>query len=589
MRLLAFAWNAAAGYRRSIVTGIILALTVALLEAMTLLIVFGFVTSIISTRLAAAPVPASGMMTAFAHLPLMTQGWLVLLTATARFVLALLHEWQMSRLWVAMRTGMQVAMLGAHLDASYLFLVSTKGGEHFYHVMEGPAFAAVFYFHMSRYVASLIMLAVLFLTLLTISPALIAIAGGVALVYILVVHRIGARVSFKAGEVQAAAIKRQAELATEGLAGIRYLRVLAAEKAWLGEFGREAAAAERAMRRATFWAAVPSRTLEYVVVLIFLGAVFLALLTGGDLLAAIPTFAVYFLAIVRVLPTLSSIGNSRMQMLQALPNLQRYVELRERIPREQHTGGTSDIPDLKRYPVRLEQVSFTYGAGEVLTDLECEFKPGALIALVGRSGQGKSTVMDLLLRFVDPQRGRLSVASRDIRTFDIAAWRRRFAYVGQDPFLFHDSVLENIRFGRPGATDAEIAEAAAFAGAVEFIERLPHQWRTVLADRGASLSGGQRQRLALARALLADADILLLDEPTSALDAGSEARILEAIASLRGKRTVILVTHRRDALKHADHVLVLMNGRIAESGPLAAMVGSGTYFSEIFNESPAAP
>ncbi len=587
MKLLAFAWNAAVGYRRAIASVVILSLTVALLEAVTLLIVFGFVSSITLSRLGASPADASGMMAAFSRLPLMTLGLLVLLSATARFAIALFLDWQMSRLWVAMRTGMQVSMLKTHLDASYLFLVSTKGGDHFYHVLEGPAFAAVFYLHMSHYVASAIMLGVLFLTLLAISPALIAIAAGVALVYMLIVHRIGARVSFTSGEIQAGAIKRQAQLANEGLAGIRYLRVLTAEQAWLSEFGQEAAIAESAMRRATFWAAVPRRTLEYLVMLIFLGAVFLALLTGGDLLAAIPTFAVYFLAIVRVLPTLSLIGNSRMQMLQALPNLQRYVELLDRIPREQREGGSLDIPDLKRHPIRFEQVSFAYGAGDVLTELECEFKPGMLTAVVGQSGQGKSTIIDLVLRFVDPQHGRLSVADKDIRGFDVVAWRQRFAYVGQDPFLFHESVLANIRFGRPGATDAEVMEAAAAAGAVEFVEQLPEKWQTVLADRGGSLSGGQRQRLALARALLANAEILLLDEPTSALDAGSEAQIFETIASLHGKRTIILVTHQREMLKHADYVLVLKNGRIAESGTPAALLGSGMHFSEVFNQSPA--
>lgn len=587
MNLFAFGWSSATGYRRGIASVVTFSLLVALVESVTLLMVFSFVTAMVSPRTAVASAGVLGLIGQFTALTLFKQGVFVLLAATLRYVLALRLEWQMSKLWVQMRTGMQVEMLKMHLEAAYSYLVSTKGGEHLYHIMQGPGFAAVFYFHLARYASSIILLCVLMLTLLSVSTVLILISLGIGLAYALIVRRVSMVVSLTAGQVQAAAIKAQTQSATEGLAGIRYLRVLGGEQAWLDDFAGEAVTAELAMRRTTFWTAVPPRTLEYLVILIFLGAVFFALFSGGDMFAAIPTFAVYFLAIVRVLPALSSLGNSRMQMMEALPNLQKFIELREVIPRENRAGGSTDIPDLRSVAVCFEQVTFGYGDENVLTNFSCEFAPGKLIAVVGKSGQGKSTAIDLILRFVDPRSGRITAGGKDIREFDLATWRRHCAYVGQDPFLFHNTVIDNIRFGRPDATDREVMEVAARAGALEFMEQLPQKWQTILADRGASLSGGQRQRLALARALLSHAEILLLDEPTSALDASSEALILETVVSLRGHRTVVLVTHREEVLKHADRILVLKDGAVTENGTYDELLRSGTAFGQIFNKPPA--
>lgn len=579
---LTFAWRAAAGFRTALAGIVVLGVMVALLESATLLALFGLISSLTSPRLGAPPESTPALVAVLTQFSVAAQVIIVTVTATLRYALALTIEWRMSRLWVGMRSAMQQKMLAVHLNAAYGYLLGRKAGDHMYQIMEGPSVAAVFYLHFARYLSTTILLAVLFLTLFAVSPALMLVAAAVAAVYGAIVRRVSVGISYASGQEQARAIRRQDQLVNEGLAGIRYLKALSAVPAWLSEFAQEAAAAELAMGRAGFWNTVPARTLEYLVLVVFLGVVLYALLTGGDLLAAVPTLAVYFLGIVRVLPTLAMLGTGRMQMMQALPNLQRYVELSEAIPREPERRGATDIPDLRRCPIVFEEVGFTYAEVPVLAGFSARIAPGGLTAIVAPSGQGKSTLLDLLLRLIEPGRGRIVVEGCDIREFDLTAWRARYAYLGQDPFLFHDTVLENIRLGRPGATDGEVEVAARMAGAEEFIAQLPQGARTVLADRGYSLSGGQRQRIALARALISQAEVLLLDEPTSALDADSADRVLEGMLVAAAGRTVVLVTHSERALQHADRILVLQGGRVLEAGRYEELCESGYHFRQMF-------
>jgi ABC-type bacteriocin/lantibiotic exporter with double-glycine peptidase domain len=158
--------------------------------------------------------------------------------------------------------------------------------------------------------------------------------------------------------------------------------------------------------------------------------------------------------------------------------------------------------------------------------------------------------------------GALTISGQDIRSFDLHDWRSRFAYVGQDPFLFHDTLRENLRMANPAASDQMVENAACAACVDEFIDLLPNGWETVLADRGQSLSGGQRQRIAIARALLSPADVLLLDEPTSALDVETEQKVIRNLLSFRGKKSIVLITHRVELLAYANQVLMVKEGKV---------------------------
>jgi ATP-binding cassette subfamily C protein CydD len=234
-------------------------------------------------------------------------------------------------------------------------------------------------------------------------------------------------------------------------------------------------------------------------------------------------------------------------------------------PAEVGSGGALAAPSPTVATVRFERVSFEYPsrAGRVLNELELELVPGETVALVGESGAGKSTVASLILRLAEPSRGRISVGDVDLAVCDTEDWRRQLAWVPQHPTIFRGTVADNIRLGRADASDEDVREAARLAGADGFVGALPGGYETLVGDGGRPLSAGERRRVALARAFLRDAPLVILDEPTADLDAESAELIGRAVERLRRGRTVLLIAHRPEFAGRADRVVVLEAGRAA--------------------------
>jgi subfamily B ATP-binding cassette protein MsbA len=252
------------------------------------------------------------------------------------------------------------------------------------------------------------------------------------------------------------------------------------------------------------------------------------------------------------------------------------------------------ILDRARGEVRFERVGFSYGPdAQILSDVTLEARPGETVALVGPSGGGKTTLLNLLPRFYDVTSGRVLLDGTDVRELTLASLRAQIALVTQEPFLFDDTVRANIAYARPEATEADVWAAAEAAAAHDFIATLPSGYDTVVGEAGTRLSGGQRQRIAIARAFLKDAPILLLDEATSALDAESERQVQAALERLMAGRTTVLIAHRLSTVRAADRIYVLEAGRVVDQGRHAELVARGGLYSRLAQaqnlDAPAAP
>jgi len=359
-------------------------------------------------------------------------------------------------------------------------------------------------------------------------------------------------------------------------------------------FNREAADAARVGQRieAAFEAALSRARarslLAAVVILLVFSAVGAILWIGGhDAIAgrisAGQLSAFVFYAVV-VAGSVGIISEFTADVQRAAGAAERLFELLDARPQVAAPPDPVRLPSPARGAIAFESVSFRYPSRPeqlALAEFSLAISAGERIALVGPSGAGKTTVFNLLLRFYDPDSGTVRLDGVDLQRADPAEIRARIGLVAQDATIFAADVIDNIRYGRPGATDAEVRRAADAAAATEFVERLPQGYRTYLGERGVRLSGGQRQRIAIARALLRDPAVLLLDEATSALDAESERLVQQALDRVMDGRTVLIIAHRLATVLKAQRIAVLDHGRLVALGDHAALLRQGGLYARL--------
>ena len=302
---------------------------------------------------------------------------------------------------------------------------------------------------------------------------------------------------------------------------------------------------------------------------------------GKEVLAGRLSTGVFLLFLIALFSIISPIkgiasANARIQAGNSvLPRIFKILQEKNEVDEKENAKGLSEI----REKIEFSHLSFSYQQKNILKDINLKIKAGETLGIVGGSGVGKTTLINLLLRFYDPTEGAILIDEEDIKNFKLKSLREKIGLVTQEPILFNDTIRNNIAYGKPEATGEEIKEAAKVANIHHFIEGLENGYGTVIGERGATLSGGEKQRIAIARAILKDPPILILDEATSNLDSASEKLVQEALNRIMEKRTSFVIAHRLSTIRNADLIVVLQDGRIAEQGTHRELITrKGLYY-----------
>jgi subfamily B ATP-binding cassette protein MsbA len=377
--------------------------------------------------------------------------------------------------------------------------------------------------------------------------------------------------------------KELTDTAQEALANQGIVKAYRAEKRESERFTKVARRIVRANLRSASIAGASPPTIEmigilFVVLLLFFGQREII----ADRMNTAQFFAFLFF-LFRSYDPMRKLSRLQNSMEQALAAAHHVWEVMDEHATIEEKPGASELPALKK-EIELRNISFGYAneTRSVLRDVSLKIKAGTMVALVGESGGGKSTLTKLLPRFHDPQSGEVLWDGTDIRDATVSSLRKQIALVTQETVLFNDTVRHNIAYGKPEASDIEIEEAALIAFAHDFIRELPDGYDTIVGERGIFLSGGQRQRLAIARAILVNAPVLILDEATSALDAESERLVQSAISNLVRNRTTLVIAHRLSTVRRADVIVVMEAGRIIEMGTHAELLSKGGQYRKLY-------
>jgi ATP-binding cassette, subfamily B, bacterial MsbA len=385
------------------------------------------------------------------------------------------------------------------------------------------------------------------------------------------------RRSSREAQVQAAELT---QTMTEGFTGHRVIKAYNLEKIVSEKFRETARRSVNLIMRITRATEIPSAVIE------FLGACGISLLliylcSPAGRKSQPADFIQLLVSIISIYQPLKNLTRLQNQIVQARAATERVFEMmatQNSVPEP----AQPKILQAANADIQFENVSFKYGEKTVLQNINLNVKAGQLVAFVGQTGSGKTTLANLLLRFYDPSEGSIKIGGVDLREFSTRDLRQHMAVVAQENVLFNDTIRRNIELGRPGASTEDIAAAARFAKADEFIAQKPEGFDTIIGEKGVTLSGGQRQRLAIARAVLRNAPILILDEATSALDAEVERQVQAEFDRLMEGRTTFCIAHRLSTIKHADMIVVLEQGRVVETGTHDELIKRGGVYQRLY-------
>ncbi len=472
------------------------------------------------------------------------------------------------------------------IKADYQYFIDRKQGELLYDVASAPQYisgliTAIMEF-MSQAILSISIILFLFSLLWQGTVAVLVIGLG----YHYVTRYLGKKVSYSAGKGEMEASREGNVILNEAITGIKEVKVFVAGENWIDRFSSTLKRRWDHLIRRVIWQQIPTPLLMLILYLsLGIIAVLAKIVAPSSFFQLMPLFGTFAFALFRLVPSIGTMGSLTMQFMGALPNCEAvYSILNSEIAHIK--DGKKELSSLNSN-IKFDNVTFTYkGRLKILENISTTFEKGKTTAIVGRSGVGKTTIINLLLRLFEPDKGEVRIDGLNIKEYKLSSWLNKIGFVGQDTFTFNETIKNNITFRSGKYSDEEVTEAAKYADVHSFITELPKGYDTLVGDKGMRLSGGQRQRIAVARAMIRKPEVLIFDEATNALDNISEAAVQKAIDEISKDHTVIIVAHRLSTIANADKIIVLEDGRILEEGTHKELLENKGAYWELYRSQP---
>ena len=503
----------------------------------------------------------------------------VILKNIFRYSYMVVNSFASYKIW----SDVQKRLFSKYIRADYRYFLDHKQGEIIYRVYNAPGTAGGILKLMPQLLTEtlkiLVITAILFSMSFPVACGVVIMAG----LFYFFTRSISTRISYFLGKGRMEAGEEQNILANEMINGIKQIKIFLGEKRWIARFYRAMESYFRLAKKDTLWINMPESALEIFALTAL--SVFLIVAKSffpQGLVSNIPILAVFAYAFQRVMPSLSLITNLKMQIMGNLPVLETVRSVMDE--RMSYLKDGAKVMDSFNEKIEFRNLSFSYpGRSEALKNLSVSFEKDKCIAIVGQSGSGKTTMVNLLVRLLDPTEGSILIDGVDLRDYKRDSYLSRIGFVSQDTFIFHAAVYENIVFGLDGVDMDDVIKAAMTANAHNFILNLPDGYNTIVGEKGMKLSGGEQQRIAIARAILRKPQILIFDEATSALDNVSQSLIQDAIQRIVKDHTVILIAHRLSTIVNSDKIIVLDNGSVKETGKHSDLITKRGYYCSLYN------
>jgi ATP-binding cassette, subfamily B, bacterial MsbA len=477
-----------------------------------------------------------------------------------------------------------LGILDKYMHADYSFVTSSKQGKLLNNLIYEPVRASKAIQQLVMIISECILALSIFLLLLLTNYIITLSISAVILILVLLVKGISYRYALSVGTQKVKISQKFNIMAAENINSIRQVKQLLLQNNVFDKFLFQMNKLVRIVTIFTIFRSSTRPVMETITMAIVVGIlIYIYYYSQIDMIEIMPVLGLFLISLQRLIPLASRIFEGRMLIASALPSLRLVIDLFSSEIKQENLMGGKNILRIEQ-DIIFKNVNFSYDdSTHLFNNLSFRIHKQQTTAIIGASGSGKSTIADLIYNLYSPHKGEITVNGINLTKIKLSDYRKLIGYISQDTFLFHTTVKENITMGMDGVSNDKIIEIAKKSNAHEFIMKLPNGYNTVLGDRGMKISGGQRQRIAICRMLIRDPEMLIFDEATSSLDKKSEWLIQKSIDHLKGDKTVVIISHNLDTVKNADHIIVLKDGKVVESGSYYELIEKHGIFYQMSN------